>query len=76
MARKYGARLPWAASWQSGKTAASIAFVNQARRFKIEHSRSDKITELDEVIEKIKAGEIELTQFVTVDDWLAGAALV
>lgn len=57
MENKFGALPPDGVEWQVGKTAASIRFVKDAE-FAIKH--------LQEMVDKIKSGELYLDNFVDV----------
>ncbi len=67
-----GALLPPELAWQENKTAASIAFVNDASRYYEAHPDMDTedLTKLENMLRKVQTGETVLTEFLSVDDFL------
>lgn len=57
-----GAMAPGALSWQIGKTANSIKFVNDV---------TEAITKLQDAINKVKSGEVVLEENLTVIEYLS-----
>ncbi len=68
-----GANPPGHFAWQTGKTAASIRFVNQATlylqaNYGTHNEQTDKV---EKEIELIKNGNKVLTEFVEIEEFLA-----
>lgn len=65
-----GANPPQQSGWQVGKTAASIAFVNEAEAGG-PFAMSDREWQLlDAMVKRLKNGSESLTDFQTVSNWL------
>lgn len=64
MANEYGlgALPPPGLEWQMGKTAASITFVNKTEAYIA--SESHRLSRLRELVEKVKAGNIVVTEWI------------
>ncbi len=70
MPRKYGALPPPESAWQIGKTAASIAFVNDALRYVATCIDTEEIAKLQTAIADIKIGKTVLTDWLTPEEFL------
>ena len=70
MAKKHGALPPNRLKWQFGKTAASIKFVEDTRIFIKTCRSATKKAILNDAIEKIKSGELRLTNFTSPQEYL------
>lgn len=70
MDRKFGALLPPGMEWQIGKTAASIAFVNETETFLriCEDVHNSEL--LRAAVEKVKSGELVLEDWLTPQEYL------
>ena len=68
----FGARAPSGLEWQGGKTAASIAFVNEAERYLNGATIIDETgkAKLKVEIDAIRTGTKVLTDYVTVEGFL------
>jgi len=70
MDRKFGALLPPGIKWQTGKTAASISFVNSAERFLTTCRDEQKSRLLRESVQKVKDGSLILQESLTAEEYL------
>lgn len=68
---KFDALPPAGFEWQLGKTAASIRFVNEAQRHLEQVDDPIVQTRLRKMIDDLKNGVVSLTQWTTVDEFLA-----
>lgn len=59
-----GALCPEQFAWQAGKTAASIAFVNEAEPFLMNEKDPVKFTKLKDEIDRVKSGEKVLEWYI------------
>lgn len=67
---KTGALLPPGLNWQMGKTAASIAFVNESDAYMLSCSDPNSIIALSDAIAKVKSGELVLTEWTSPAEYL------
>ena len=67
---EFGAKPPQDFEWQMGKTAASIRFVGEAADYAALSADSNEAEKLNEAIEKVKSGEVVLTEFLTPQEYL------
>ena len=58
-------------AWQEGKTAATIAFVNEASAYVATQPKFSPIVMLERYIERLKSGEDVLTKWLTVKDYMS-----
>ena len=70
MSRKFGALPPPGMEWQIGKTAASIRFVNDTERFLETYRDTDKAELLREAVRQVKNGELELSNWLSPEEYL------
>ncbi len=68
----FGAMPPPGAEWQMERTAASIAFVNEATNALGSLTDPDAVRLVQRVRELVKSGKIELIKPLTVNDVLNG----
>lgn len=68
--RAYGAMIPDEISWQSGKSPASIRFINDAEELMAQSNSDIDRCLLREAIEKIKIGDLVLQNFKRPEDFL------
>lgn len=57
-------------AWQEGKTAATIAFVNEASAYLATQPKVSPIVMLERYIERLKSGEEALTKWLSVKDYM------
>jgi hypothetical protein len=60
---------PTELAWQIGKTAATIAFVNEASAYLVGQPRVSPVIMLGRYIEDLKSGKKVLTEFLTVEEY-------
>lgn len=72
---QFGALPPAETEWQMDKTAASVAFVNEAEG-RLPELHGEQYTQLATTIAAIKRGEKVLTSWIKIDDFLANPTLI
>ena len=68
-----GAQPPEELTWQTGKTVASIDFVNEATQYLEEYKKElqpHQVKALMDAIDKIKSGELSFSATKTPDEYL------
>ncbi|OGH86323.1 MAG: hypothetical protein A2493_01030 [Candidatus Magasanikbacteria bacterium RIFOXYC12_FULL_33_11] len=70
MSRSFGARPPSGGNWQIGKTEASVRFVSDAQKFLASCEDETMKNRLQEGIDKVKRGEMVLTEGTSPSDFL------
>jgi len=71
MTRKFSGLFLSDFEWQRGKTAASISFVKDAKRYIADCSNPNDIHMLNKAIGKIKKGKLELYKCLTAEEFIA-----
>lgn len=68
--QSFGAVAPPGLEWQEGKTAATISFVNEASLYLAGKPRVSPIQMLERYVEKLKSGKEQLTEWLTVEEFM------